>query len=49
LDNFNDYYNPELKKNNVRLFLRKKNFKLVEADVRDKNALKKIFEKYEKP
>ena len=49
LDNSNDYYNPELKRNNVRPFLSEKNFKLVEADIRDKDALKKIFEKYENP
>jgi hypothetical protein len=48
LDNFNDYYNPELKRNNVRPFLSEKKFKLVEADIRDKDALKKIFEKPDK-
>ena len=47
LDNFNDYYNPEIKRNNVRPFLSEKNFKLVEADIRDKDALKKIFERFE--
>ena len=49
LDNFNNYYKSELKRNNVRLFLSEKNFKLVEADIRDKVALKRIFKKYEKP
>lgn len=24
LDNFNDYYNPEIKRNNIRAFLREK-------------------------
>jgi UDP-glucuronate 4-epimerase len=46
LDNFNDYYNPEIKRDNIKPFLREKRFNLVEADIRDKNALKKIFEKY---
>jgi UDP-glucuronate 4-epimerase len=47
LDNFNDYYNPELKRNNIRPFISEKNFKLVEADIRDKAALKRIFEKFQ--
>jgi len=46
LDNFNDYYNPQIKRNNIKPFLREKRFNLVEADIRDKDALKKIFEKY---
>ena len=46
LDNFNDYYNPEIKRNNIKLFLKEKRFNLVEADIRDKDTLKKIFEKY---
>lgn len=33
LDNFNNYYNPEIKRNNIRHLLKKKNFKLVEADI----------------
>jgi len=47
LDNFNDYYNPEIKRNNVKPFLSKRNFKLVEVDIRDKGVLKRIFEKFE--
>ena len=46
LDNFNDYYNPQIKRNNIRPYLRERNFNLVEADIRDKNTLKKVFEKY---
>lgn len=46
LDNFNEYYNPELKRNNIKPFLTEKNFKLVEADIMDKAALKKIFERF---
>jgi len=49
LDNSNDYYNSELKRNNVRPFLSERKFKLVEADILDKDALKRIFKKYEKP
>lgn len=46
LDNFNDYYNPEIKRNNIKPHLREKRFNLIEADIRDKDTLKKIFEKY---
>ena len=46
LDNFNDYYNPEIKRSNIKPFLRERNFNLVEADIRDKDTLKKVFEKY---
>ena len=46
LDNFNDYYNPEIKRGNIKPYLREKRFNLVEADIRDKDALKKVFEKY---
>jgi len=46
LDNFNDYYDPEIKRNNIKSFLRGRNFNLVEADIRDKDTLKKVFEKY---
>jgi len=46
LDNFNDYYNPQIKRNNIKSFLKERNFNLVEVDVRDKDTLKKIFEKY---
>ena len=49
LDKFSVYYNPELKRNNVRLFLSERKFKLVEADIRDKVALKRTFKNYEKP
>lgn len=46
LDNFNDYYNPEIKRNNVKPLLKEKNYNLIEADIRDKDVLEKVFEKY---
>jgi len=46
LDNFNDYYNPEIKRGNIKPYLREKRFDLIEADIRDKDTLKKIFNKY---
>jgi UDP-glucuronate 4-epimerase len=46
LDNFNDYYAPQIKRNNIKPFLKERNFNLVEVDIRDKDTLKKVFEKY---
>jgi len=46
LDNFNDYYNPQIKRNNIKPYLREKRFNLIEADIRDKDILEKVFEKY---
>lgn len=46
LDNFNDYYDPEIKRNNIRPFLKERNFELVEADIRDKVSLKRTFERF---
>lgn len=43
LDNFDPYYNPQLKRENIKHNLGKANFKLVEAEVRDKKALRKMF------
>lgn len=44
LDNFDPYYDPQLKKTNIHHNLGKKNFKLVKTDVRDEKTLRKIFE-----
>ncbi len=46
LDSLNDYYDPQIKKNNIRPFLREKRFNLVKVDIRDKSTLEKVFEKY---
>ena len=46
LDNFNNYYDSEIKRKNITPFLREKRFNLVEADIRDKDTLKKVFKKY---
>ena len=46
LDNFNDYYDPAIKRNNISSFLKHKNFNLVEADILDKETLEKIFKKF---
>jgi len=48
IDNFNDYYSPKIKINNIKSLLNNKLFKLYKGDICDFNRLKKIFEK-EKP
>lgn len=42
LDNFNDYYNPSIKKANIQPFLSNPHFKLVKGDIRDLDLLNKI-------
>ncbi|MHC1755221.1 MAG: SDR family oxidoreductase [Methanosarcina sp.] len=43
LDNFNDYYDPQIKRKNIEPFLENENFQLIEGDIRDKALLKGIF------
>jgi len=43
VDDFNDFYDPAIKRENVREWLENPNFKLVEADIRDQTALAEAF------
>lgn len=43
VDNFNDYYSPAQKRNNVAGLLPLKNFRLVEGDFTSQETVKKIF------
>ena len=43
VDDFNDFYEPAIKHNNVRPHLQNPNFALQTADIRDQSALQKIF------
>lgn len=45
LDNFNDYYNPKFKEQNIAPFLDSSNFKLIRADITNKKELDKVFRK----
>ncbi|MBU1939211.1 GDP-mannose 4,6-dehydratase, partial [Candidatus Micrarchaeota archaeon] len=45
IDNFDSYYAPQAKRNNIRAFLGNKNFGLVEADIRNKNSIDLAFAK----
>ena len=44
IDNFCDFYNPIIKENNIKELLKDANFRLYRKDIRDRQALKKIFE-----
>lgn len=50
IDNFNDYYDPQLKRDRIEVFLKGVDFKLYEGDIRDAKLVEKIFkeEKIEK-
>ncbi|MGW8184969.1 MAG: NAD-dependent epimerase/dehydratase family protein [Candidatus Moraniibacteriota bacterium] len=43
IDNFNDYYDPQLKKDRIKKYLKGYNFKLYKGDIRDVKLLDKIF------
>jgi UDP-glucuronate 4-epimerase len=44
IDDFNDFYSPEIKRNNVRAHEQSSTYKLFEADIRDLSALSQIFD-----
>lgn len=43
IDNFCDFYNPKIKENNIKNLVKNNNFKLYRDDIRDKEAIKRIF------
>ncbi|MCL5771135.1 MAG: GDP-mannose 4,6-dehydratase [Actinobacteria bacterium] len=43
IDNFNNFYNPLIKENNISNLINNKNFKLYKIDICDINSLRKIF------
>lgn len=43
VDDFNDFYDPQIKRRNVSAHLSNENYKLVEADIRDRRALEALF------
>ena len=47
LDNFNDYYDPRKKRDNARRLSAYDNFKMIEADVRDRQRMLSIFDEEE--
>ena len=47
IDDFNDFYEPSIKRENVNIHKSNPNYRLFEADIRDQAALKKIFAEHE--
>lgn len=47
IDNFNDYYDPKLKRDRIKIFLKdcKDGFTLYKGDIRDTKFLEKVFKK----
>jgi len=45
IDNFDDFYEPQIKWRNIAGCLKNKNFRLVEADIRDRAAMDKAVQK----
>src|SRR5437660_11993940 len=43
VDDFNDFYDPAVKRRNIAPHLSREDFKLHEADIRDRDALGRIF------
>jgi UDP-glucuronate 4-epimerase len=41
LDNFDDFYDPQIKRRNIEDCLKNRNFRLIEADIRDSEAMDK--------
>lgn len=44
LDNFNDFYEPLLKEENIKPFLENPDFRLVRGDIRDRQAVEEAFQ-----
>ena len=45
VDDFNDFYSPSIKRQNISAHLSNPQFELIEADIRDADALEKAFDK----
>jgi len=43
IDDFNDFYDPSIKRANIEPYLSNSNFKLIEADIRDFYTLEEVF------
>ena len=43
IDDFNDYYDPQIKENNISAFKNNKNFFFYKGDIRDKKLIDEIF------
>lgn len=43
IDNFNDFYNPKIKENNIKDYINNPNYKLEKVDIRNKKEIDRIF------
>src|SRR5690606_2746842 len=43
IDNFNDYYDPSVKRENISSFVHNPSYSIVEGDIRDVKALEKVW------
>ncbi|MBI4530665.1 MAG: GDP-mannose 4,6-dehydratase, partial [Candidatus Latescibacteria bacterium] len=46
LDNFDDFYDPRLKRDNIASFVRRNGFTLIEGDIRDADFIDRLFRDY---
>jgi len=46
IDNFNNFYNPRLKRKNIAKHLENKKFTLIKGDIRNQRLLKRLFKKH---
>lgn len=44
VDNFCEFYNPHIKENNIKELVKNPNFRLYKKDIRDRQAIKEIFD-----
>ncbi len=47
IDNFDDFYDPEIKRKNIELHLGNENFKLIKADISDQNLINRLEKQYD--
>ena len=46
IDNFNDFYNPDIKRDNIKKLIDFRNYVLIENDIRNAKILNEIFERH---
>ncbi len=46
IDNFNDFYNPDIKRDNIKKLINSQNYVLIENDIRNAEILDEIFERH---
>ena len=46
IDDFNDYYDPKIKERNITEIKKNQKFTLIKGDIRNKNLIDEIFDKY---